>query len=354
MRLLAEAERLAELGTYGVLDTPPDAELDELASAAARICSTPVALVSLVDERRQFFKSRVGLDLVETPREGSFCSAAIGSPSLFEVPDAAHDERFHAHPMVTSSPGLRFYAAAPLITSRGAALGTLCVIDWKPRRLRRPQADALGALGTQVVRALERRRHGLDVATVRDALNTNLRDTLRRLAGLLPRFDGAARDLIDACSAAGIAEEILDDSVAALSTDAPTDLVRRDCDLATVCGDVVAALQQPELGRRVVFSSSGDCNGAWDVDRLTRALATLMEQALDGADGTVVRIVARTCMAGVLIEISTRRHLSPRTPAEVLALAVARKTIEAHAGSLSVRAQTGRVIVAVSLPKKGR
>jgi PAS domain S-box-containing protein len=149
-----EAERLAGLRGLGILDTPPEPAYDELSALAAHVCQTPIALISFVDEDRQWFKSRVGCTVGETPREVAFCAHAILQPDLMIVPDASADERFANNPLVTSPPGIRFYAGAPLVTAEGHALGTLCVIDHKPRELTADQARALRALSHQVVAQL--------------------------------------------------------------------------------------------------------------------------------------------------------------------------------------------------------
>lgn len=154
-----EPERLAALHGYEVLDTPPEAEYDDIVRIASVICGTPIAVVSLIDEARQWFKARVGLEGSETPRDLAFCAHAILKPKeLLVVPDATTDGRFADSPFVTGDPGIRFYAGAPLVAPGGTALGTLCVIDREPRELTAEQSDALRALSRQVMALLELRR----------------------------------------------------------------------------------------------------------------------------------------------------------------------------------------------------
>jgi len=154
-----EPKRLAALRQLEVLDTPPELAFDDLTLLATQICQTPIALVSLVDETRQWFKSRLGLDATETSRDLAFCAHAILQPNdVMEVRDAAADPRFADNPLVRSDPRIRFYAGAPLVTSRGEALGALCVMDKIPRELTAEQSGALRALGRQVVAQLELRR----------------------------------------------------------------------------------------------------------------------------------------------------------------------------------------------------
>ncbi len=154
-----EARRLGELHGYGVLDSPNEAEFDTIVREAARLLCTPIALISLIDENRQWFKAKVGLEPSETPRSISFCTHAIQGPDVFEVSDAREDDRFSSNPLVTGDPNIRFYAGAPLRTSSGRRIGTLCVIDSKARpRLTADQLDALTALADKTMDALERRK----------------------------------------------------------------------------------------------------------------------------------------------------------------------------------------------------
>ena len=153
-----ESERLAELLSYDVLDTEAEQLFDELTELASRICQTPIALISLVDPDRQWFKSRVGLDAEETSREIAFCSHAILQKEVFEVSNALEDPRFYDNPLVTEAPDIRFYAGAPLITPSGHAIGTLCAIDRKPRELTDEQRASLQTLSHSVVAHLELKR----------------------------------------------------------------------------------------------------------------------------------------------------------------------------------------------------
>ncbi len=153
-----EAARLAALHGYAILDTEPEGGFDDLTRLAANICDAPIALVSLVDHDRQWFKARVGLEALETSRDFSFCAHAIRGDGLFLVPDATEDDRFATNPLVTGDPKIRFYVGSPLIAPDGHALGTLCVIDRVPRELTPLQAEALEILGRQVVAQLELRK----------------------------------------------------------------------------------------------------------------------------------------------------------------------------------------------------
>lgn len=154
-----EPERLAALREAGLLDTPPEQVFDDIVQLASEICDTPISLVSLVDEHRQWFKAKVGLAATETSRDVSFCAHAILQPKdLFIVPDAQRDPRFRQNQLVVGEPGIRFYAGMPLVTAAGHSLGTLCVFDRRPRELTPAQMDSLRRLARQLGTHLELRR----------------------------------------------------------------------------------------------------------------------------------------------------------------------------------------------------
>jgi GAF domain-containing protein len=152
-----EYARLRELKKYDVLDTGMEKSFNDIVEIAAQVCGVPISLVSLVDEKRQWFKARFGVDASETPRDYAFCAHTILDTQILEVENALEDERFFDNPLVTSEPDIRFYSGAPLITREGYALGTLCVIDTKPKQLTDEQKLILEKLAEQVVYLLELR-----------------------------------------------------------------------------------------------------------------------------------------------------------------------------------------------------
>ena len=160
-----EAERLKALYWYEIMDTEAEEVFDDLTLVASKVCQTPVALISLVGEKRQWFKARVGLAATETSRDISFCAHAMLQRDVFEVKDALQDERFAANPLVLEAPHIRFYAGAPLRTEEGYGLGSLCVIDHVPRELSDGQRESLQALGRVVVNLFKQRRLLAEIMT---------------------------------------------------------------------------------------------------------------------------------------------------------------------------------------------
>jgi GAF domain-containing protein len=152
-----EILRLAALKHSKLLDTSSEEVFDDITMLASYVCNTPIALITLLDDTRQWFKSNVGLNVSETPRNISFCGHAILGKEILEIPNALEDERFRDNPLVVNEPKIRFYAGIPLITTEGYAFGTLCVIDKIPRQLSQQQLSALQALGRQAVTLIEYR-----------------------------------------------------------------------------------------------------------------------------------------------------------------------------------------------------
>ncbi len=180
-----ENERIEALKSYNILDTIPEQEYDNLTLIASQICNTPISLVSLVDPERQWFKSHHGLDATETPRDLAFCAHAINQPNeVLIVPDSRKDERFHDNPLALGAPNVIFYAGAPLNTPDGYSLGTLCVIDNKPRNLKKDQIRALKALADQFVILLELRKRN----AILEITNSKITDLNERLESFASRL----------------------------------------------------------------------------------------------------------------------------------------------------------------------
>src|SRR3954471_5669841 len=153
-----ESERLAALRGYDILDTPPEPVFDDIVHTASNLCEAPIALISLIDDHRQWFKAETGLGLRETPLNVSICQQAIRHQGLFVIPDATRDPRFADNPLVTGEPHLRFYAGALLETAEGLPLGTICILSDQPRGLSQHQGRILSTLARQVMTLLELRR----------------------------------------------------------------------------------------------------------------------------------------------------------------------------------------------------
>ena len=181
-----EERRLATLGRYGVLDTPPEQAFDDLTRLAAQVLDVPIALVSLIDRDRQWFKSSVGIEVCSTPREFAFCDHAIRQAGVMVIEDARQDPRFAGNPLVTGDPFIRFYAGAPLIADDGSALGTLCVIDSQPRSFDAASRETLALLSRQVMAQLVLRKQSMHL----ESLLRDLQERTQLLSQLSNRVPG--------------------------------------------------------------------------------------------------------------------------------------------------------------------
>jgi anti-sigma regulatory factor (Ser/Thr protein kinase) len=253
---------LAALRRYKILDTEPEQRFDDLALLASQICGTPMALISLVDRDRQWFKARVGVDVVQTPRDVAFCAHAIRQPDLFIVPDALQDVRFRDNPLVLTAPHIRFYAGAPLVTADGHALGTICVIDQQPRVLTKAQAAALEALKRQVVSQLELRLSLDELAGALEARDRAERDQERLISELREALDSVERlsSLLPYCSECELTMEMPANPEAISGvTDGVTQLLRRKGWPDDKSMEVELALQEA-LANAVRHGCGGDPN----------------------------------------------------------------------------------------------
>ena len=334
MDLLGEAARLETLEAYALLDTPPEPELDSIARLATRSLKFPIGLVSLVDRDRQFFKARVGVDITETPRKGSFCDFAVRQRGIFVVPDATKDARFAGHTLVTGPPGLRFYAGAPLIAPQGAAIGTLCVLDTQARRgLSELEAGLLDSLGRETMALLELARERAALArleaAVRGEVLARLDEVSSRLAAFAPAGNDA--DAIALLSSLAEAEAAAEDLAVSLSRSRPR---AAPCDLAAICDAACAALDV-----RLRIERLGDCRGEWDETLLGYVIARLLETSAGDVAATVV--VSGT---GGTVEL---RIDGVRLEGRALIEEAATRVAELHGG----RYRRRETSISVSLPR---
>jgi PAS domain S-box-containing protein len=201
-----EDGRLTALREYRILDTDPEDAYDDVVRLAAFVCGTPIAAITLIDAERQWFKSILGLSAAETPRDVAFCAHTILQPDVMVVPDALEDARFADNPLVRGDPGIRFYAGAPLVTSGGFALGSLCVIDRVPRHLTHDQEAALRTLARQVTNQIELTRRSFtqeQMIADRQQVEDALRQSTEELSAVVEQamdgifvFDPASRRLL--------------------------------------------------------------------------------------------------------------------------------------------------------------
>ena len=262
-----EAARLSALRALDVLDTPAEAEFDALVQAAATVCGTPISLVSLVDEDRQWFKANHGLaEATETPRDQAFCAHAILGDELFVVNDAAADDRFADNPLVTGAPDIRFYAGAPVRLSDGQQVGTLCVIDRRPRQLSATQREVLISLSKAVARALEGRHAA-----------RQLRLAMDELEGRRQMLDATLRSIEDAV----------------LATDAAGAIQWANPAAERLLGRCAQRLQGRPLRRAVSLRSSSD----------RRGIAAMLSAAADGPSAALPADAVLHTAAGQVIAV---------------------------------------------------
>lgn len=222
-----EAERLQALRDLDVLDTEAELEFDQLTKLASIICETPISLVSLVDESRQWFKSKVGLDATETPRDFAFCAHAILQEELFEISDASKDERFHDNPLVLGGPKVVFYAGATLFSANKMPIGTLCVIDSNPKKLSTEQRNALKLIAQQVTYLFEARlklkklREVNDKISVHTAALSSMQDglVLQSATGEILDFNNSALKVLGLTADQIVGKTSMDPDWKAISED---------------------------------------------------------------------------------------------------------------------------------------
>lgn len=250
-----ESERLRRLRRYGILDTPPNPRFDRIARLAGRLLDCPIALISLADEKRLWFKARVGVEASETSRADAFCAHSILGEEVLVVNDAATDPRFSDNPLVLGEPGIRFYAGAPLVVSGGLAMGTLCVVDRKPRELDEAGRAVLADLAQMVVDAMEHHRQATTLAqahlelasaheelrAISDAISHNVRVPLRQLGALLEMFESDHRAALCADAVQELEEVRRVRARADESIRGMTELARLPRDKMLECEDVNVA-----------------------------------------------------------------------------------------------------------------
>lgn len=199
----AQEKRLRALYDYDILDTPREADFDEIVALASRICEAPISVVNLIDKDRQWFKAEVGLNARETPLDTSICSHAILQDDFIEIPDTLADARMADNPLCTAENGLRFYAGSRLLSADGLPIGTLCILDTKPRRLTDLQRNALQVLSRQVMKQLDLRRALRNQATLLHEADHRVKNSLQTLTSIVRLYgrkfeDPHAKEALDA------------------------------------------------------------------------------------------------------------------------------------------------------------
>ncbi len=372
-----EARRLSALYEHDVLDSPREEVFDEIAELAALLCNAPIALITLVDESRQWFKARTGIAATETARSVSFCAHAILQPDLFVVPDTLKDERFFDNPLVTGPPRIRFYAGAPLVTDDGCGLGTLCIIDHYPRTLTAEQKKTLAVLRTHVMKLLELRRttHHLAIAnreleSFSYTVSHDLRAPLRAITGytkvlLTDHREELSDDFHYLAEKVASAAERMDQLTADLIKFSK--LLRQSLDffrvdLSCVAGAIVTDLHNAEPGRFVTVTIQPDLIAMGDPGTLRILFENLLQNAwkftstveqpeieigstwTDGSQEFYVRdngVGFDMAYVEKLFQPFQRLHSSSQFPGTGIGLATVRRIVERHGGSVRAESVLG-------------
>lgn len=378
-----EQERLKALRAYAILDTPADKHFNDLVEVASYICETPIAMVSLVDADRQWFKAKVGVEVEQTSRDVAFCAHAILQEEMLEVHDATKDPRFADSALVTENPGIRFYAGVPLITSDNFALGTLCVVDREPRQLNASQREALEALSRQVVAMIETHRAYIRVRELAKQKDEFLRVASHDLKNPLQAIQGATellelfterehsspemREFIEMIQErAGAMSRIIEDFVDCQAMeDGQLKLTRTSTDLVEVAREVIAGHTANALAKRIALSLAvvpPTAPVSVDRARIAQVLENLVGNAIKFAPSdTQVTVRISTVADTLRVEVAdggpgltaedvpklfTRygRLSAQPTGGEIstgLGLAICKQLIDAHGGQIGAGNNAG-------------
>ncbi|WIM98372.1 GAF domain-containing sensor histidine kinase [Actinoplanes oblitus] len=395
---MLEQERLAALHGYEILDTPDEGDFDDIVKLAAQLCDKPIAMITLVDRDRQWFKARVGTDLCGSARDDSICAHAMYGDDVMQVPDARLDARFAEIPTVAGPPFIRFYAGAPLVTPYGRPLGTLCVADAEPGLLTPAQQHGLRALARHVVNQLELRKYARDMRglyeRLRDAerikdefiarVNHELRTPITSIHGYLevlgdPELPSQAREgflqRVQRNSDRLLA--LVDDMLLAAQVSAGSrDFDRVPADLAVLARGVVDANRPlaEAKGLDITADTGGPVFADVDLRRMGQALERLVLNAVKFTTTGAITVTARTRDGHAVLrvrdtgmgisEADQQRVLAPfrrsadAERAEVqglgLGLSIVKAIAEGHDGAVTIDSSPGRgSTVGIVIPASG-